>query len=369
MKKTLVVLALFCAFSAVSCGSGDSQKNTGGLNEPCYPNKTCNEGFVCEDEKNICVEDHTNQADDSDTLPEQTESDADNDADTIPEQNDADADTDSADDADTLPDEDADTEPGRKQGELYGECYPDETCNPGLTCDVENNICIRDNNSPDDDSDTAPDDDDPTDDKDDTDPIPDEDPSGCAYDNLGNTCTTDKQCGSCMICASAKCVRGCTSNNDCEAVLPNSGLKCNKKLARCVNIYGSNQACSETNCPIGCCYAKKGLSGLRCETNPNISTCGVCAQGKIYSPEDGGTCVPAVCSSIDDNCPSINAGSTKPSCYVCKTAELICAKNNTSGCSSATVVNTAECIPTGQMCIEGLDNCCSGNPCVNGYCY
>ena len=368
MKKIFVIFALFCAFSAVSCGSGDSQKNTGGLNEPCYPNKTCNEGFVCEDEKNICVEDHANQADDSDTLPEQTESDTDNDADTIPEQNDADADTDSADDADTLPDEDADTEPGRKQGELYGECYPDETCNPGLTCDVENNICIRDNNSPDDDSDTAPDDD-PTDDKDDTDPIPDEDPSGCAYDNLGNTCTTDKQCGSCMICASAKCVRGCTSNNDCEAVLPNSGLKCNKKLARCVNIYGSNQACSETNCPIGCCYAKKGLSGLRCETNPNISTCGVCAQGKIYSPEDGGTCVPAVCSSIDDNCPSINAGSTKPSCYVCKTAELICAKNNTSGCSSATVVNTAECIPTGQMCIEGLDNCCSGNPCVNGYCY
>ena len=113
MKKIFVIFALFSAFFAVSCGSGDSQKNNGGLNEPCYPNKTCNEGLVCDEEKNICVEDHTNPADDPDTLPEQTDIDTDNDTDTL-EQNDSDADTDSDDDADSQPepnDDDTDTEP------------------------------------------------------------------------------------------------------------------------------------------------------------------------------------------------------------------------------------------------------------------
>ena len=31
-----------------------------------------------------------------------------------------------------------------EQGDLYGECYPNETCNTGLVCDAENNICIKD---------------------------------------------------------------------------------------------------------------------------------------------------------------------------------------------------------------------------------
>ena len=34
-------------------------------------------------------------------------------------------------------------ESGRKTGSLYGECYPNETCNKGLECDVENNICLE----------------------------------------------------------------------------------------------------------------------------------------------------------------------------------------------------------------------------------
>ena len=32
---------------------------------------------------------------------------------------------------------------GREMGSLYGECYPNETCNKGLECDVENNICLK----------------------------------------------------------------------------------------------------------------------------------------------------------------------------------------------------------------------------------
>ena len=31
-----------------------------------------------------------------------------------------------------------------KRGELYGECYPDGTCNEGLVCDTEYNVCIED---------------------------------------------------------------------------------------------------------------------------------------------------------------------------------------------------------------------------------
>ena len=33
---------------------------------------------------------------------------------------------------------------GKKQGELYGRCYPNKTCNEGLVCDEENDTCIKD---------------------------------------------------------------------------------------------------------------------------------------------------------------------------------------------------------------------------------
>ena len=32
---------------------------------------------------------------------------------------------------------------GRETGSLYGECYPNETCDKGLECDVENNVCLK----------------------------------------------------------------------------------------------------------------------------------------------------------------------------------------------------------------------------------
>ena len=77
---------------------------------------------------------------------------------------------DNSDTGETVTDGDsADSEPGnttseqpdneeqvRKQGELYGECYPNATCNKGLVCDEENNICIKDpgtSEQPDSDSD------------------------------------------------------------------------------------------------------------------------------------------------------------------------------------------------------------------------
>ena len=84
---------------------------------------------------------------------------------------DADADADESDvevsDADSddsgnteEPDETDTDESGKKQGELYGRCYPNKTCNEGLTCDEENDICIKepknDSETPDNDTPEEP---------------------------------------------------------------------------------------------------------------------------------------------------------------------------------------------------------------------
>ena len=197
------------------------------------------------------------------------------------------------------------------------------------------------------------------------------DPAGdCEVSNQGKICTMDSECGKCMICTTGgKCSKGCTTNEDCTM---QTGLYCNTKLARCLSIYASNKACSELNCPTGCCYAEKGLTGLKCATQASPATCGLCAQGEIWSPEDN-KCISAVCSSTTDNCPSLNTGATNPpaSCYKCKAGELICQANTTqSGCSaSGVIINAAQCVPAGQQCVEGVSECCSGMPCVQGYCY
>ena len=193
---------------------------------------------------------------------------------------------------------------------------------------------------------------------------------GCANDNLGKQCTTDTDCGACMICVTGgKCVKGCTKDEECTM----TGTKCNTKLARCLSIYASSQACSESKCPTGCCYAEKGLTGLKCATGASATaaTCGLCPQNQIYSPTDS-KCVDAVCSATTDNCPSLNSGATNPpaKCYACKSGEFICKANtSTSGCSAGVVINAAQCVPAGQQCVEGVSECCSGMPCVQGYCY
>ncbi len=191
---------------------------------------------------------------------------------------------------------------------------------------------------------------------------------GCA-DTEGKGCATDADCGACMICVKGgKCAKGCTTDDDC-VIQP--GTKCNTKLARCLNVFASTKACSDANCPTGCCYAEKGLSGVKCAKQADPTLCGLCANGEIYSPEDS-SCIPAACSSTTDNCPTLNAGSTKPDakCFECKTGELICkAKTSTSGCSAGTIINAAQCVPAGQQCVEGVSECCSGMPCVQGYCY
>ena len=86
-----------------------SGRNQGELYGECYPNKTCNEGLKCDEMNNICIK-NPGDSGDSDS---------------------------------SKPDDDAETQSGRNQGELYGECYPNKTCNEGLKCDEENNICIK----------------------------------------------------------------------------------------------------------------------------------------------------------------------------------------------------------------------------------
>lgn len=192
--------------------------------------------------------------------------------------------------------------------------------------------------------------------------------SGCATSNQGKSCDTDDSCGECMICVSGTCIKGCEDDSECTAF---TGTKCNTKLARCVNPIASGQACSETTCATGCCYAEKGLSALKCLPSPTPATCGMCKQGEIYSPEDN-ACIVAACSATTDNCPSLNSGSTTPAakCFECDKSAFVCKANtSTSGCSAGTVINAAQCVPAGQQCVEGVSECCSGMPCVQGYCY
>jgi len=190
-------------------------------------------------------------------------------------------------------------------------------------------------------------------------------PDGCATEALGKACTTDDECGACRICISGKCANGCTDDDDCKM---HQGLKCNKKLARCLNIFASTQACNEAKCPSGCCYADKGLQGLKCLSTPTPGTCGFCPQGDVY---DGAKCIPGVCSTSTDTCPTLNSHEKYPVCWQCKSGEFICEEKKGPGGSqcSGVLISPTSCIPAGQQCVAGVSECCSGMPCVQGYCY
>ena len=150
MKNLFFIFVIFSAFLLASCSGSKSSIAMGELDGVCFPNKTCNEGLTCDEESNLCVK--IELPDDSDSTADTDSEDTDTDNETPTE------DTDTT--TDTTPEEDTDTDQGRKQGELYGECYPNNTCNEGLICDVENNICIKNPDAQnDDDSDTMPDDD------------------------------------------------------------------------------------------------------------------------------------------------------------------------------------------------------------------
>lgn len=100
---SFAALLVFAMCFFVSCGdsakqvtgNGDSVSNFGKLGGECYPNETCDEGLLCDEESNICVEDPENPVNDSDTSSEQNDdkadsgsySDSDN-GDSLPDSND-----------------------------------------------------------------------------------------------------------------------------------------------------------------------------------------------------------------------------------------------------------------------------------------
>ncbi len=85
---------------------------------------------------------------------------------------------------------------GREMGSLYGECYPNETCDKGLECDVENNICIKEseNSENPDDTETISEN---TEDKTDTDSEISDNESDSTTDSMNDSgdSTNDKDTG------------------------------------------------------------------------------------------------------------------------------------------------------------------------------
>lgn len=184
---------------------------------------------------------------------------------------------------------------------------------------------------------------------------------------LPNPCTMDPDCkdqAAHAICVSGKCTAGCKADDECAA-----RTRCNTSLGRCLNLAASSQACSTRNCPSGCCVAEDGFTLLVCEATPTPARCGVCPQGQIFL--DGNKCVHASCDTVNDDCSTLNSGKEDEKCYECQAGALICAldKECVEATGSGVTVNSYECLSAGQQCREGIDECCSGQPCVNGYCY
>ena len=70
MKRLLVFLAMLGLVFMVSCGDGNggnSGKKQGELYGACYPNKTCNEGLVCDEENDVCLPENGDEDSDADT--------------------------------------------------------------------------------------------------------------------------------------------------------------------------------------------------------------------------------------------------------------------------------------------------------------
>ncbi len=191
-------------------------------------------------------------------------------------------------------------------------------------------------------------------------------------DNGGKTpqkCSTDLDCKTggdkSAICVVAKCQPGCKSDSDCKGI---PGTRCNVALGRCLNLGANSSACDAKRCPSGCCYAVKGFTEVKCSATAKASICGLCRQGEIFL--EGKKCIPAACSTSNDQCPSYNAAESDSECFKCETGDLICKKdaNCNTGTGGVVFTNVVKCISAGQMCVPG-QKCCSGQPCIQGFCY
>ncbi len=180
--------------------------------------------------------------------------------------------------------------------------------------------------------------------------------------NGGAACTHDGDCQSGEICTNQKCVPGCKSNSDCSAF---TGTTCNTDLSRCVNTtYKSDPNATSGTCAIGscntCCYAGPGLRSVKCASKKEAIYCGMCPQGEVFMPKDK-ECVPAACNPSADKCQDLNGDAGT---FTCNSSTFVCASSNVSGY----MFNASTCVPAGEKCSES-SVCCSGQPCIQGYCY
>ena len=146
------------------------------------------------------------------------------------------------------------SESERKVGELYGECYGNGTCNEGLVCEIEDNVCIRDsNNSGHNDADTTPDS---------SDSATDNNTDSFDTSVSDNDTDTDTDSGD------------STPDNDSDTdTTPTSWCDPNP----CLNVANSTKECIETGDTTYSCKCESGYkwNGSQCQSNstPSLPEC------------------------------------------------------------------------------------------------
>ncbi len=191
---------------------------------------------------------------------------------------------------------------------------------------------------------------------DETTPVADEDTTTPVP---GKSCSLDSECGKGNICVDSKCAAGCKSDADCSSF---GGTTCNTTVGRCLNEKADGAACAE-GCGT-CCYAGIGLKKMKCAPTESAQYCGVCPQGKVYEPNSK-SCMIAACTTAADTCATLNSTATNASCFKCG-ATNICAEE--ANCTGYYMLDSANCVPAGEACTKD-SQCCSGQPCIQGYCY
>ena len=174
------------------------------------------------------------------------------------------------------------SESEKNAGELYGECYGNGTCNEGLVCEIEDNVCVRDsNNSGNNDdnttsesSDSAPNDTDTdsgdftTDEDTDTDTTPADpcDPNPCT--GIANSTENCNVSGTSYVC-------GCNSGyNWTGSQCVKSTTPCNPNP--CTSISNSTGVCTVSGTSYVCgCNSGYDWTGSQCQSNstPSLPEC------------------------------------------------------------------------------------------------
>ena len=130
MRRILFITVILTSF-LIACGSGSKNETPkrGELGGVCYPNETCNEGFVCDTKNNTCI----NEPDDADATP--------TDDSDITDGMDITDDSDTTDDTDTTPIDDTDltddTESANDVNPTDDSDTTDDTDPATLECEID----------------------------------------------------------------------------------------------------------------------------------------------------------------------------------------------------------------------------------------